>query len=179
MLYWHSSQMRFSVSSEHSKAGYHPPPPTPYLFAKSNDAGVFGTFSMAVASSDGDGTFSRNSSTRLADFTDPTSNTIVVGERMTRTREVLDFNLQPVTYTDMTLWAGVVAGANYAMERVVGTSEYPPNAAERTFPGFNSPRPGSVSFLFGDGAVRPIHNSIDTSAYGAAMTRAGNESIRW
>lgn len=52
-----------------------------------------------------------------------------------------------------------------------------PNAANRTFAGFNSAHPGGASFLLGDGSVRMVNNNIDLGVYRALMTRAGGESV--
>jgi prepilin-type N-terminal cleavage/methylation domain-containing protein/prepilin-type processing-associated H-X9-DG protein len=154
---------------------FHPPPPTPYLFAKSNYAGVFGTLPITNNPVAGNGTFFRNSSVSFASITDGTSQTALVGERATRWRTYFDFTLQQVTTQDITLWSGVVIGAYQPYARVVGTSEVPNNRVASAFPGFGSAHTGGAMFLFADGSVRFLSENIDQDVYAAAMTRSGGE----
>lgn len=150
------------------------PEERPYLFAKSNYPGVFGTTDIDATPSAGDGAFFHNSRLTMGSFLDGLSNTLVVGERTSRMRTYMNFSLQQVTTVDITLWAGVVSTTD-SMQRVVGNGLTVPNDPNRTFAGFSSAHPGGASFLLGDGSVRMVGNNIDLGVSRALMTRAGGE----
>jgi prepilin-type N-terminal cleavage/methylation domain-containing protein/prepilin-type processing-associated H-X9-DG protein len=129
----------------------------------------------------GDGVFYRNSQTRIADITDGTSNTILVGERCS--------DLALATWTASIPGAtvpprapGVVAPAGQSPVLVLGhtgTAAAPslPNTTLTDVAAFRSRHPGGVHFLFGDGSVHLLSPSLAASVWMALGTRAGNETI--
>jgi prepilin-type N-terminal cleavage/methylation domain-containing protein len=129
--------------------------------AQSNYVGVFGTLEVEDSPSDGDGVFYHNSQTRFADMTDGLSNTLLVGERDSK--------------LGGSVWLGVIGGADDPMPRVVGVGDHPPNDPHHHFDDFSSLHPAGVHFVFGDGSVRMIANTIDLAVYQALCTRAGGE----
>lgn len=158
---------------------FHPPPPPDpvrYLCAKSNYAGVFGTTDIAAAPGAGNGAFFHNSSVAMSGFTDGLSNTLIVGERSSRPGVTIN-SVGQWPRLDITVWSGIIPGANDDMARVAGTSEYTPNDSGRTFASFSSSHPGGALFLVGDGSVRQVSNNVDHGLYNSMMTRAGNETF--
>jgi len=144
--------------------------------ASANYVGVFGTTEPGV---DGNGVFFRNSRIRFADITDGTSQTMCVGER--------SFQLGPTT------WAGVVTSANLYPEPGMSALPILNNAAGMTLghtgdqnlpnaPGslqnqFSSQHPGGAHFLFADGHVAFLSQTMNYRVYIALSTRNGSEPI--
>jgi prepilin-type processing-associated H-X9-DG protein len=126
---------------------------------------VFGTLEPGV---DGDGVFYRNSAIRIADITDGTSQTLMVGERSVA--------LAPAT------WVGAVTGAELfpynSSNFVLGhTHESNGPASPTEVNNFSSRHSGGVNFVFADGHVKFLTNSISQTLYMALSTRAGNEPV--
>jgi prepilin-type processing-associated H-X9-DG protein len=132
---------------------------------------------------DNDGAFIRNRSMRIADITDGLSNTLIVGERAS--------NMSNSTWTGA-VTGGVVPALRYpapadqlanaelapALVLSHGSRDHLPNNplvfdADAT----TSFHVNGVNFLFGDGSVRGINNSINGLVYEALLTRAGSEAI--
>ena len=122
-----------------------------------------------------DGAFLRNRWFRVADMTDGLSNTLYVGERCSR--------------MSLTTWTGAVAGgavpsqldpvASEAAAALVLSHAGPhvPNNPEVTDADATaSYHPIGVNFLFGDGSVHVINNTIDVPIYDALATRQGHEA---
>jgi prepilin-type N-terminal cleavage/methylation domain-containing protein/prepilin-type processing-associated H-X9-DG protein len=133
--------------------------------ASANYVGVFGVGEPGV---DGDGVFFRNSNVRIADITDGTSQTLLVGERA--------HQLAPAT------WVGAVTGAEvfpYNASNLVlghtGESEGPAGPTESNH--FSSRHSGGVNFLFADAHVQFLTNSVSYPVYKALSTRAGGEPV--
>jgi hypothetical protein len=133
-----------------------------FLVSKSNYVGVFGSLEIEDAPSAGDGVFFHNSKISFDHIRDGLSNTLIVGERMSR--------------YGGSLWQGVVPGAAEAMARVVGVTDHSPNDAHHHFEDFSSLHPSGAHFLIGDGSVRILNNEIDLSLYRALSTRSGGEA---
>jgi len=128
---------------------------------------------------------------------DGTSNTVVVGEA---TGSKLSVVYPPTAVRNFPIWAGgnpgnQGQGAQHNAFRIMDVN-YPVNSTNTTtsngtfrieagFSGsamlldraFSSSHTGGANFLFGDGAVRFISNSVSGAAYAAAGTRNGGESI--
>jgi prepilin-type N-terminal cleavage/methylation domain-containing protein/prepilin-type processing-associated H-X9-DG protein len=142
--------------------------------------GVLGVSSDAF---DNNGAFLRNRKIRIADITDGLSNTLFVGERCT--------NMASTTWTGA-VTNGVVPAQRYpnpidqlanaeaasALVLSHGSKDHIPNNqlvfdADATA----SFHVSGVNFLFGDGSVHVISNSISGSLYEALLTRAGGEAV--
>ncbi len=129
--------------------------------AHGNYVGVFGSNEIEVDPGAGNGIFYRNSQVRIGGITDGTSNTLMVGERSS--------NLSKAT------WVGSVTGADEAQALVLGSADHPPNDPAAHAEDFWSMHVQGVNFLFADGSVRNIGNSIPAYLYQALATRASGE----
>lgn len=138
--------------------------------ATSNYVGVFGTLEIEDCEGLppgvkclGDGSFWHNQGARLSEFLDGTSGTMMIGERASR--------------RGYSTWTGVVAGGEEAMARVLGIADHPPNAEGGHLDDFSSEHPAGTNFVFADGSVRLIVETIDLAVYRALATRAGGEPV--
>jgi prepilin-type N-terminal cleavage/methylation domain-containing protein/prepilin-type processing-associated H-X9-DG protein len=142
--------------------------------------GVLGVTSDAY---DNNGAFLRNRGMRIADITDGLSNTLLVGERCTS--------------MSGSTWTGAVNGAVVPAQRYPDPADQLGNeeasAALVLAHGSKAHLPNNplvfdadatasfhvtgVNFLFGDGSVHSINNSISGPVYEALLTRAGGEPV--
>jgi prepilin-type N-terminal cleavage/methylation domain-containing protein/prepilin-type processing-associated H-X9-DG protein len=142
--------------------------------------GVLGVSNDAF---DNNGVFLRNSAFRIADIRDGLSNTLFVGERCTSmssttwTGAVTNGVVPAVRYPDP---ADQLANAEAAPALVLshGSRDHLPNNplvfdADATA----SFHTQGVNFLFGDGSVHSISNTINGAVYEALLTRAGGEAV--
>jgi prepilin-type N-terminal cleavage/methylation domain-containing protein len=113
-----------------------------------------------------DGMFFHNSCLRMSSVVDGTSNTVFLGEH--RSNPALGWH---------STWVGVVPQGEEAIARVLAVSDHTPNHPALHIDDFSSWHVGGVHFLFGDGRVRFITQSIDTNVFKAMATRAGNEVV--
>jgi prepilin-type N-terminal cleavage/methylation domain-containing protein/prepilin-type processing-associated H-X9-DG protein len=155
--------------------------------AGSNYVGVFGIGEIAAAPGAGQGIFFRNSRIGIRDITDGSSQTIAVGER--------SHNLSYVTWTARSIggWEFTTSSVEGGTDRFsadaeeswtqilgpVGTADgnRTPNNPEAHVEDYWSRHPGGVNFLFADGSVRFLKDSINPTAYRALATRAGGEVV--
>lgn len=121
---------------------------------------------MADGTCRGDGVFYHNSRVRLADITDGTTNTLLVGER--KTVPDLDW---------FTTWPGMIAEGEEAFQRVCGSADHPPNDPSAHFDDFSSHHTGGAQFCLGDGSVRFISENIDRGVYQSLATIQGGEVV--
>jgi prepilin-type N-terminal cleavage/methylation domain-containing protein/prepilin-type processing-associated H-X9-DG protein len=145
-----------------------------------------GQFQVADWPSDNNGVFFRNSRVGLRDITDGLSLTMMAGERS-------------LTISDAT-WVGVVPRAefctkpardyeecrpSYAMV-LAHTGPTPPggytwvvvpNSKSAAVDNFWSLHPGGCNFVFCDGSVRFLKETIDAEVFSSLSTRAGGEVI--
>jgi prepilin-type N-terminal cleavage/methylation domain-containing protein/prepilin-type processing-associated H-X9-DG protein len=139
------------------------PPTASVTLAHGDYVAVFGSNEIETDPAGGNGMFFLNSDVRIAHVSDGTSNTLMVGERCTK------------RYT--ATWTGVLAGVDEAQALVLGTCDHPPNDPGGHMEDFASQHTNGVNFLYGDGTVRTINDTIDQSIYNALATRAGNEAV--
>jgi prepilin-type N-terminal cleavage/methylation domain-containing protein/prepilin-type processing-associated H-X9-DG protein len=129
----------------------------------------------------GDGLFFRNSHVRFRDITDGTSRTIAAGERAYRLGEAT--------------WVGAVTGAKMFPDSDEGEVAAPvlkpgsamvlshaglgnaPNSPTSEINQFYSLHGDGVNFVFADGHVVFLPESIDYAVYEAMATRAGGEVV--
>jgi prepilin-type processing-associated H-X9-DG protein len=166
--------------------------------ARGNYVGMFGLGEICAASGGKDlpnvgsvgmasGMFFRNSSTGLADVIDGTSMTIAIGER--------SHNLSYVTWTARSIngWLGKTSPIEGGTDQFnpspeecwtqilgpAGLEDGPrtPNSPIAHVEDYWSRHPGGVNFLFADGSVHLIKQSINPSPWRALATRAGQEPI--
>jgi prepilin-type N-terminal cleavage/methylation domain-containing protein/prepilin-type processing-associated H-X9-DG protein len=145
-----------------------------------------GQFQVADWPSENNGVFFRNSRVGLRDITDGSSLTMMAGERSR-------------TISDAT-WVGVVPSASfctnpprdheecrpsYAMV-LAHTGPTPlgghtwvvvPNSPSAGVDNFWSLHPGGCNFVFSDGSVRFLKETIDARVFSSLSTRAGGEVI--
>ena len=137
------------------------PPGATVALAHSDYVGVFGNNDID-ATPIGNGIFFRNSQVRMQQISDGASNTLMVGERCSQ------------RFT--AAWAGVLAGIPEAHALVLGTADHVPNHSAGHEDDFASRHTNGVNFLYADGTVRTINDTIDPALYQALATRAGNEA---
>jgi len=115
--------------------------------------GVFGTIEPDDESPapPGDGTFRESIPVRFADLRRGLSNTIIVGERM--------MAMVPST------WLGIDSRGEDAACRLVGVAITSPNCTLCDECEFSSRHPGGVNFLWADGHVRLLSETIGTNTY--------------
>ena len=114
----------------------------------------------------GDGMFSHNSKLRIADITDGTSHTILLGEH--KSDRTLNWH---------STWVGMVPGGEEATARFLAASDHTPNSPLLHIDDFSSWHTGGVHLLFGDGRVRFLTQSVDLGIFRAIATRSGSEVI--
>jgi prepilin-type processing-associated H-X9-DG protein len=114
---------------------------------------------------------------RLSEITDGTSATILAGETLSAQR------------ADVTLWEAHSAAAGTAIPMNLLTERAPCSDGQTwtsldvgcrfsyAYAGFKSEHPGGVNFLFCDGSVRFLRDSIARTTYAALGSKAGGETI--
>jgi prepilin-type N-terminal cleavage/methylation domain-containing protein/prepilin-type processing-associated H-X9-DG protein len=153
-------------------------PLTELAFA--NYVGVGGTFEVTGFPDTGTGVLFRNRAIKIAEILDGTSHTLIVGERGNR-------------QSSQTTWVGAVTNAsvpplNPAYEAEgppvlvltnTGTAEdgRVPNSEYDHVEDSNSEHPQGANFLFCDGSVQIINNTVDARVWKALGTRAGRELV--
>ena len=138
----------------------------------------------------GNGAFFLNSGTSLAMISDGTSFTYIVGER---SRAVADATWVGVPYAGINFctkksWSAqlCVSSLYFVMSRIPALSNdyndgvasvFGLNSPESGPDVFSSPHPSGVHFLFGDGSVRTLKNTVNPSVFQSLATIRGAEII--
>jgi prepilin-type N-terminal cleavage/methylation domain-containing protein/prepilin-type processing-associated H-X9-DG protein len=151
--------------------------------ARGSYVAINGVLGVSGDAFDNNGAFLRNRTMRIADITDGLSNTLFIGERCTNmssttwTGAVTNGIVPAQRYPDP---ADQLANAEAASALVLshGSKDHLPNNplvfdADATA----SFHISGVNFLFGDGSVHSITNTISGSVYEALLTRAGGEPV--
>jgi prepilin-type N-terminal cleavage/methylation domain-containing protein/prepilin-type processing-associated H-X9-DG protein len=122
------------------------------------------------------GLFSRNSRTRFAEVRDGLSHTLAAGERHNGRFGVLSSGGHLFAET---VWVGAIKEDpdDDHGHTTLFQAGHTPSSPEMDDRDAASRHPGGVNFLFGDGSVRPLKESIALSIYQALSTRAGNEAV--
>jgi prepilin-type N-terminal cleavage/methylation domain-containing protein/prepilin-type processing-associated H-X9-DG protein len=149
-------------------------------------AGVYEVSGYPDTSNGAPGVLLRNSRLRVPDIFDGSSYTLFVGERA--------WMWQGKVRSPMTTWTGAVTGAvipqtlnpalGYEVEGVlvltnsgtVAEARVPNNSLDHVEDA-NSNHPQGVHFLFGDGSVRSILNTISPAIWVGVSTRNGGEAL--
>jgi prepilin-type processing-associated H-X9-DG protein len=126
-----------------------------------NYVGVYGTIEPddEVPPPPGDGTFLESRGVAFSELRRGLSNTVVVGERM-------------MAWLPST-WIGVDFRGEDAACRIVGNVATAPNCAACDECEFSSRHSGGANFLFADGHVTLLSNSIESGAYRRLARRSG------
>ena len=149
--------------------------------AKSSYAGVNGQGELAdFDCALGSGMFLRGRGVSIAEVTDGLSNTLFVGERSSKSAKHATGTLPGVCTWVGALPGGDLDGESVALFVLGHTGEpghaHKPNSPTPHAEDFTSKHSGGVNFLFGDGSVRFITDSIDDDTWVRLGTRAGGEA---
>lgn len=168
-------------------------PLTYHGFAVSNYAGVAGDVAMnsesygvnltrdyqklvnTVTTSALHGTFALNSIRSFSDFTDGTSNTIIVGERV-NPYPTDPKNWSTTTIGGVTQWIGLGGNTVGHFLEAVGTAQHPINSAG-DISGFSSRHVSGAQFLFGDGSVKFLQQSLNLVLLGYLANLQDGNSV--
>ena len=150
--------------------------------AASDYVGSFGTRDVSdVPGRDfGDGLFFRNSSVRLADVLDGTSQTIAVGEKsqnLARATWVGAISHAAVPITELTSGNGLSPEGGGALVLSHTGERDGPNSKPAHADQFWARHPGGCNFAFGDGSVRFVKEKRPLALFQSLATRQGGEII--
>jgi prepilin-type processing-associated H-X9-DG protein len=177
-----AADQTFTVLDQNGKVAQ-----VPQIMPVSNYVGVFGTGFMPEVPGPSDGLFGRNSQVTLRDVQDGTSNTLAVGERGSN----LAYSTWPARVPGGYLFPTSVVQAGGPFNTTtgvpscafvlapVGLVDAPrtPNNKSGHPEDFSSRHPGGVNFLFADGSVRFLKDSIAYRTFLSLATVNGGEVI--
>jgi len=140
--------------------------------ALSNYVGAFTSGGTALNNTKYNGTFDHNSKTKIRDYTDGTSNTIVIGERA--------YKLGNIYPEASTLWAVYhliqanarrIHGLVFSGKGLINSTNQSNSTHQNTSRiGLSSLHVGGVQVLLGDGSVRFLSENIDQNRWSTAFT---------
>jgi prepilin-type processing-associated H-X9-DG protein len=151
--------------------------------ARATYVGMNGVLGVTGDAFDNNGVFLRNHPMRFAEVSDGLSNTLFIGERcssmsdVTWTGAVTNGVVPAIRYPNPADQLGNAEGAP-ALVLAHGSRDHIPNNSLV----FDADATASfhtlgVNFLFGDGSVHSISNSISGTIYEGLLTRAGGEPV--
>jgi prepilin-type N-terminal cleavage/methylation domain-containing protein/prepilin-type processing-associated H-X9-DG protein len=145
-------------------------------FAMSSYVASFGPGDMDLNPVDRRGLFSRNSSTKFAQIRDGLSNTLAGGERHNGSFTILSEGGHLIAET---VWVGAIREEpeDDHPHTTLFETGHPPTSLLMDDRDAASRHPGGTNFLFADGSVRMLKNTIDLLVYQSLSTRAGGESL--
>ncbi len=158
------------------RPGPGPPTATTCTVAPANFVGNFGIGEPGV---DGDGVFFRNSVVRVADVTDGTSSTLMVGERSFRHAEsswvgaVTGANQGPTTGSPLPFQSN--NASNFVLAHTGETFRGPAYPEEANH--YTALHTGGGNFVFADGHVGYLSRGTTYDTYKALSTRSKGEAI--
>ncbi len=147
------------------------------LFAMGSYAANFGPGDMDFGDpEDCRGLFSRNSSTRFSFIRDGLSNTLAAGERHNGRFAIESSGGHLVAET---VWVGAIREVpdDDHGHTTLFQSGHTPTSLDMDDRDAASRHPGVTNFLFADGSVRPLKNTIDLNVYRALSSCRGGEAI--
>ncbi|OYW16724.1 MAG: hypothetical protein B7Z55_14055 [Planctomycetales bacterium 12-60-4] len=127
-----------------------------------------------VDNSFGTGAFGPNSRLSTRDFTDGTSNTVMVGESAWN---LSDYLITSGSCTGQIRWGFTYWASPYPLATAFTMQPpfNPKTGGSAVLSRFRSDHPGMVNFVFGDGRVRFISENTDHSVLAAMATRGAGE----
>jgi prepilin-type processing-associated H-X9-DG protein len=162
-------------------------PPVPIYMASSNYVGVYGTGTVDLSTTTCNGMFGMNTTTSLQNIPDGLSQTMAVGERSCQLSPVTWPALVPGGWlfpTSIYNAGGPFIPSNGVTDCAwlvapVGLADPPrtPNNASGHPEDFSSQHPGGANFLFADGSVRFLTDSINYQTFLGLATRRGREVV--
>jgi prepilin-type N-terminal cleavage/methylation domain-containing protein/prepilin-type processing-associated H-X9-DG protein len=146
-------------------------------YAMSSYVASFGPPDLDETQEKRDGLFSRNSGTRFAEVRDGLSNTLPCGERQNGPFRKGGVHGPHFSYE--TTWSGAIREITDPSDdhghMVLFQTGHTPNSPYSDDRDVSAPHVGYANFLFADGSVRLIVESIDLDVYQGMSTRAGGE----
>ena len=149
------------------------------LYAMGSYVANFGPPDLDDTQEKRDGVFSRNSRTELRDVTDGLSKTLMVGERNNGPFRSGASHGNHFEYE--TTWIAAVRDIDDPADdhghMVLFQTGHTPNSPQSDDRDVSAPHSGVAQFLFCDGSVFSVSESIDPAVYTALGTRAGGEVV--